>query len=259
MKNSSRLLLAGMVSCTLSLSAIAQEKPAQKETPTEKQKKAENADEAVRELEMASKELQEASAQLQQALKEVDWKKIQQEIAEAAKSIDVEKMKKEIIASLQEIDAVKIQAELDKSIAAIDSEKLRKEIEASMKKIDMEKLKKELDEVKKQDFEKLKKEMQQLEEEMNLMKPRIEKSISEAKVSVEKARREVSLYRDFVNEVHAAGLINKEQDYTIDFKKGTLTINGKVHDAAMLNKYPELKQKDFRISKKGDDFNISND
>jgi hypothetical protein len=93
------------------------------------------------------------------------------------------------------------------------------------------------------------------------MKPEIEKSMQTAKESIEKAKQEMLRYKNFIDGLDQDGLIDKKGNYTIEYKKGELTINGKKQPAEVVKKYNSFLQgkKDFTIKKDDKGFDIDND
>jgi hypothetical protein len=118
----------------------------------------------------------------------------------------------------------------------------------------MDKIKVELDKVKDIDFK-------EVEENLKKMKPEIEKSMQQAKESIEKAKKEMLEYKNFIDGMDKDGLIDKDKNYTIEYKHGELTINGKKQPSDLVKKYNDFlkDKKDFTIKKDNDNFNIHND
>jgi hypothetical protein len=145
-------------------------------------------------------------------------------------------------------------AEIEQALKAVDAEKIRADVEASIAKVDFEKIRAEMERVKEVD-------MKKMEEELEKIGPRIEESMKGARESIEKARKEMLLYKEFLGGLEKDGLIKKDQPYTIEYKNGELTINGQKQPAEVLNKYREFlkDRKDFTIKKDKDDFNIEMD
>jgi DNA repair exonuclease SbcCD ATPase subunit len=191
--------------------------------------------------------------EIENAMKEIDVAKIQADVQKAMKEVDMEKIKAEMQKALTEIDAEKIKAEISKAMKEIDVAKIKADVDASLAKIDMEKIKAEIDRVKEIDFKKM-------EEELKNIGPEIEKSMAAARESIEKAKKELTEYKSFINSLEKDGFINKD-NYTIEYKNGELTINGKKQAADVIKKYHSFlkDRKDFTIKKNDDDFNIEND
>jgi HSP20 family molecular chaperone IbpA len=252
-----------------------------KDTVPSPNKKVKDIDEALDQLEMSRGELDKT-------LRELDFQSIEKQIRESLKNlqIDSEKMKAEMDAALKNLDAAKIQldatralkdadfdkllkelsrelkgadmerarSEMDKALKQLDMEKLHAQIEASIAGIDKEKLRAEMEKIKSV-------EMEQLHTEMEKLRPELERSMQEAHKSMEKARTELTAYKNFINGLERDGLIDKNKNYTIEYKNGVLTINGKKQPASVVSKYGTFlkDRKDFTLKKDENDFQINND
>lgn len=259
------LLVSGMVLTT----AAFQNKPSQQtqnttDTIPGREKK-------IRSIDDALEELERSKVEMNRAFKEIDFDKLEKEISESTRKmqLDMEKMQSELAQSLKEIDGAKIQADVQKALKdldlanmqadmkelkGIDFEKMKADIEASVAKVDMKKIHEEMEKVRKVDMEKIKADLEN-------MKPELEKSIKQAHEGMEKAKKELLEYKGFVDGLEKDGLIDKNQSYTIEYKKGELSINGKIQPAEVSNKYSQFlkDRKDFTIKRDQDDFNIDED
>ncbi len=193
-------------------------------------------------------------ADIEKAMKEIDAEKIRSDIQKAMSEVNFEKIKSEIEKSMASIDSDKMKAEIEKAVKEIDIEKMQANMEASLAKIDMEKVKAEMERIRTTDFKKI-------EEDMKKLGPEIEKSMAGARESIEKAKKELTGYKDFINDLDKEGLINKDKTYTIEYKKGDLTINGQKQSDKTVKKFSKFLKdhKDFTITKDADQFNIEND
>ncbi len=222
-KHLSKILIAASVIClsVFSLSAWNQNSNTTRksENDTIPGKKIRDLDDALREIDKATIELNKT-----------DWNKIEKELNDALKKLDVAKMKLDIEKDLREIDMTKLKAEMEKAMKEIDVNKIKADVDAALAKIDMDKIKLEMEKVKEIDFEKI-----QLE--LKSIKPTIEKTMAEAKVSIEKAKKEIAEYKSFVDDLEKDGLISKKGEYTIEHKNGELIINNKKQPAEDYNKY----------------------
>jgi len=240
--------------------------------------KVKNIDEALEQLEKSKKELERTlqqkdwekeikealdktnldaekmKLQIDEAVKQIDAKKMQDEITKAMKEVDLQKMKTELQQNLDKVDMTAMKEQLENAMKQIDAAKLQADLNASIAKIDVEKIKTELDKVKDIDF-------RGIEENLRKMKPELEKSMQDAKQSIEKAKKELVQYKTFIDGLDKDGLIDKDKDYTIQYKNGELTINGKKQPSSVTNKYGTFLKgrKDFTIKKDADNFNIDND
>jgi len=210
----------------------------------------------IKDIDDALLELERSKAEVDRSLKEIDFEKIEKEVKAATQNLQLnsEKMKVQIEEAMKQVDAAKLQADIQKSLKEVEAARLKAEIEASVAKIDWDKMHKELDKAKAVDFKKI-------EANLEKMKPEIEKSMKEAYASLEKAKRELTAYKNFIDGLDKDGLINKKENYTIEYKSGELTINGKKQPAEVVNKYSSFlkDKKDFTLEKDGDDFNIDTD
>ena len=192
--------------------------------------------------------------QIDEAVKSIDAKKMQEEITKAMKEVDFEKMKTELKENMDKVDLQQMKDEIAKAMKQIDAEKLKADINASIAKIDMDKMKMELDKVKDIDFK-------GIEENIKKMKPELEKSMKDAKESIEKAKKELLEYKSFIDGLDKDGLIDKDKNYTIQYKNGELTIDGQKQPDDVVKKYSGFLKgrKDFTIKKDEGNFNINND
>lgn len=237
------------------------------DTTPKKKKKVQDLDQALEELDKVNieVEMQKMTEELSKALKQIDGEKIKLQVEMAMKQVDIEKIMKEVQESISKIDMEKMKVELEE-IKEVDMKKLHEELakigpeiqkEMAKVKIDMEKIGPELE-----------KEMKKVKEEMERIQPQIEKEMAnakiemgKAKVEIEKAKAEIKEYKEFVDGLDRDGLINKKENYTINYKDGELTINGKKASADVTSKYKSFldKHKKFRIEKSDDDFDIDMD
>jgi hypothetical protein len=209
-------------------------------------KKIRDLDEAIDELDKADLkvDLEKIKSQVDEAMKQVDMAKIQMEVDKAMKAVDMEKIKDEVAKATQEIDAAKIQ----------------RDVKESLDKIDWKEMQKDLEEVKKIDMSKLNEDMKKLNLQMKELGPKIEKEMEKAKVDIANAKEEMKEYKGFVDGLDQDGLINKKEPYSIEYKNGTLIINGKKQPPSVHLKYKSFleKHKKFNIKKSDDDFKIDN-
>lgn len=262
-----KLPAASLVALILLITVAFQNKPAstkQKFTDTlpDRSKKVKDIDQAIEELERSK-------AEVDRSLKDIDFSKVEKELKaarenmqidavkmkaemEALKQVDMARMKADIESSLQEIDAAKMKAEIDKAMNNVDLEKIKADVQASVAKIDWDKMNAELKKAESVDFEKI-------ETDLKKVKPNIEKSMKAAHESIEKAKEELHAYKNLIDGLDRDGLINKKEDYTIEYKNDALIINGKEQPTEVINKYQQFLQgrKNFTIRKNADDFDIN--
>ena len=216
----------------------------------------------IRDLDEALLELDKGEVEMQKAMREVDGEKIEREVREALKGVDVDmaRMKEEIARAMKEVDMQKINAQVQrdlagaqKDLARVDMEKVKRQIEESLSKVDEQKMKAEMKKVREMDFSKMKKEMEGI-------RPEIEKSLREAKKNIEKARQEITSYKNLVNALEKDGYLNKAGNYKVEYKSGELVVNGKKVPADAVKKYNEFlsDKKDFTLQKDEDGLDIHN-
>jgi hypothetical protein len=248
-------------------------------TPKPRERKVRSLDDALQELDRQSIELdlklknltipsfdgEKMQAELEKAMKNIDEAKLKMELKDF--KFDSEKLKADLEKSMKELDFSKMKIDL-KELDKIDGDKIRLEIEKAMKDVDLTRLKEEINaSMAKVDFDKMKVDMQRLKEiempklqlEMKEFGPKMEKTMQQARESIEKAKTEIQEYKEFQNSLEKDGLINKD-NYSIQHVDGVLKINGKVQPAEVYNKYRTFldKHKDFEMKKNENGININN-
>lgn len=222
---------------------------AQTDTLPKKSKKITDIDDVL-------KELDKGTVELDNVLKEIDWKSLEADLKVSLNDIkiDKEKIKKDIEISLKGIDVTKIKLDIEKSLKEIDLAKLKIEVDASLSKIDWDKIKEDIEKVKEIDLKKI-------EIDLKGLKPEIEESLAAAKVDIEKAKRELTEYKEFINTLEKEGAISKKEGYKIEHRDGTLIINDKKQSAEVYNKFRTFleKHKTFTLKKDLNDFDIDMD
>jgi len=241
--------------------AFAQTTGTKQKSPTtdtipSKHKKVRDLDEALSDIDLGAEEMN-------RAFKEMDRDKMESEIRQAMKTMETNmaKMKVDMAKAMKEIDMQKINMEVQKAMKEIDVEKIKQEAMASLSKIDMEKMKAEMEKAK-VEMQKAKDiDMSKMKKELENIRPEVEKAMKEAKVDIEKARKEITSYKNLVNALDQDGLLNKKEDYKIEYKNSELTVNGKKLSAEATKKYSEYlsSKKDFTLKKDEDGLNIDND
>lgn len=224
----------------------------------------------IRDLDEVLLEIDNSQEEIRKAMSEIDWEKMNREIREATKNLNVDlgKMHEELAKAMKEIDMQKITAEMQKGLAEaqkamkeIDGEKLKREIEQSLASVDMEKVKAEM-QAAKDEMKKVKElDLSKMKIELEGLRPEIEKSLQEAKKSIEKAKQEIQSYKNLVNALENDGHLKKDGEYTIEYKSGALTVNGKTLSSEETKKYSEFLsgKENFTLKKNADGLNINND
>ena len=217
----------------------------------------------VRDLDDALAEIDRGELEMQRAMKEFDRNKVEKEIREAMKNVEIDmaKMKVDIEKAMKEIDSEKINLEIQKAMKEVDAEKISKEIKESLAKVDMQKVNAELQRAK-EEMQKVKEvDMSKMKAELEKIGPQVEKAMQEAQVSIEKARKEIRSYKNLVDALDRDGLLDKKENYKIEYKNKELTVNGKKLPAETTQKYNQyLSDKDrFTLEKNEDGLDIDKD
>src|SRR5688500_612070 len=256
--------------------------PAKKRTKETRQAGDRDFDKELRAIDKANKELSEQDwgkvqfefdeamgkinfeqlqADIDKAMKSVDFEKIQKEIAESMSKVDFEKMSRHWEDAMKKIDFEKINKEIEESMKKADFDKINQEWKESMNKVDFEKLQKEIkesmDKVSKIDMKKEKKSME--EQKLNINKEEFEfKGIMEkAREGVQKEKEELKGYQEMVYAMEEEGLLSTMGDYTIEYRDGEISINGKKQSSAISNRYKKYFKKDkVTIEKEDGEINI---
>lgn len=246
MNNWKKLPLIILVSVVALTVAFSQSTAGGKEkvlvdSPPQKEKKIRNLDEALWDME-------KSEVELNKALKEIDRMKIEDEIREAMRQIDFSKIEKEMALAMKEADSKKISEEIQRELQVVNMERIRKEVDEALSKIDMDKIKMQIKESMNEA------ELKKLKKEMKALKPEMERSVKEAKGNIEKAKAELRRHKEFINALHQDGQLDKNKNYTVEYKNETLTVNGKTIPAETSRKYLLLLQnpKEFMLKKEVD-------
>lgn len=203
--------------------------------PTNKQKP--NKDYRIGDLDKAMQELDQAQLEMKNNI-HIDMSNMEKEISQAmeqVKKIDFDKISQQVTASLKNINWDKTRAEVDKAM---------REAEIQMKKVDISK-----------EMEKAKQNLKSANLNINMdeIKKTVEKSMAEARIGIEKAKKEIGQLKEFTITLEKDGLIDSKKGYRIEIKKGELYINGTRQSKEVSDKYRKyFKDHD-------DDFSISSD
>lgn len=240
-----------------------------------------------RDLDKELRALDKAQEQLDK-LKEKDWQQIQRNIEESISKIDVQQIQQQVDQAIKKIDFEKINRQIQESLRKIDFDQIQRNIEQSLedvKKIDKEEIKREIEKARQQVNEALqkeewkedlkeaqkvkneevkkalaeaKKELARVKDEMKQQKFDMKKDFDKAKQEVDKAKEEVKGYQTMIYEMEKDGLLNTKEDYTIEYKDGDLTINGKKQPQDVADKYKKnFKKKSIAIKKQDGEININ--
>jgi hypothetical protein len=182
-------------------------------------------------IDKAMKNLNENMANLDIQMKNLNLN-LDKQIRESLSKINFEEIAKQTEASLKEIDWNKLQQEVNNSlqqaqneIAKIDFTKLQNDMKAMQEKLQSEEFKSQFNSDK--------------------LQKQIDEAMSKAKEGIEKAKQQLKRTDDFTNELAADGLIDKKKGYTIEWKNGSLYIDGKEQPKNVSDKYRKYEN-DFK-------------
>jgi outer membrane murein-binding lipoprotein Lpp len=197
----------------------------------------------IGDLDEAMKDLDRAMADMDKNLK-IDFSKMDQEMKKAMeelKKVDFDKIGHEVASALKEINWEKTRVEVDKAM---------REAEKSLKEIDMEKVKHDISKAKEQlDVEKIKAHI-----DIDKIRKNVDDGLAQARIGLDKAKKELTLLKEFIGELDKDGLIDKKKGYKIEIKKGELYINGTKQSKEVNDKYKKyFKDEDYTIRSDGED------
>ena len=197
----------------------------------------------VGDIDKAMKELDKAMIDMDKDMK-IDFSKMDKEMKlamEEIKKIDFEKIGHDVQASLKEVNWEKIRTDVDKAM---------REAEIKIKEVDMKKIEKELQRVK----EEIKNVKISTHIDMEKIKRSVDEGLSKARTGIEKAKKELTMLKEFTDNLEKDGLINKKKGYKIEIKGGELYINGTKQSKEVNDKYRKyFKEEDFSIRSDGDE------
>lgn len=198
-------------------------------------------DKMVENIEKSMKDLD-----IEKMMAKMDMEKAMQEAQRSLQAIDLSKMERELDTQrLTEEERKSIKEELQKA-----REEMKKAMDEmkNMKKPDQEELKKQMEKVK-LDMEKTRKEL--IDE-----KGKIRQEIRNAAGQMQEARKEIKGYQEMVYSMEEQGLLSTKDDYTIEYKNNSITINGKALNEEQNARYRKYFDKPTTITKEGGDINI---
>jgi len=198
-------------------------------------------------LDKAMQDLDEAQSDLKTKMQNIDWERMNAEMQASMKDLQA--------------DMQKMQAEIKKSMQNVDVDKMRHDVETSVASIDWDKMKRDLESVKSIDMADVKSEMERVKVELQNLKPKLEKEMEAARVSMEKSKTELKEYKSFTERLEADGLIRKGEPYKIEHKDGQLLINGTVQPQEVYNKYRTFLEthKTFTLEKNADNIKLDHE
>lgn len=247
--------------------------PSKKRSEATRQAGDRDFDRELRAIDMAKEELngqdwEKVQREVEEAMQKIDLSKIQLDVEKAMKAVDFAKIQKEVAESMARVDFEKINSEWQDAMKKVDMEKINREIQESMSKVDWEKInaeiKESMDKVSKIDMEKMNDELRKAQKEISEMKINLEDekfhfkdAMKKAGESIEKAKEELKGYQEMVYAMEADGLLSTKNDYTIEYKDGEISIDGKKQSSAVNEKYKKYFKKDnVRIIKEDGEINI---
>src|SRR5688572_9692430 len=231
-----------------------------------------------RDLDKEMRQLEKASEEM----KSKDWEKMQRDVEESIKRIDIEKIQRQTAEAVQRIEFEKVHKQIEESLSRIDFDKIQQQIDESMERvsdIDKKEIKEQLKRAKQQVKEamekqewkdnlkkvhqlnkeemeeqmlRLKKGMEELKENMRQEKFNFKKEMEKAHVELTKAKEEMKGYQEMIYAMEKEGLLNTNEDYTIEYKDGELYVNDKKQSAETTNRYKKYFKKDKLTIKKED-------
>lgn len=218
---------------------------------------------------------QQIQQQIEQAMKQVDYEKINQQIEQSLKNIDFEKIHQQIEESLKKVDFEKIQQEINESMkesfAQVDKEAIKKELDKAKLELDRElkneDWKKELEEIKKVNPKEIRQELANAKAEIDREMKKLDKEkfdikvdLDEAWKEIDKAKEELKGYQEMIYSMEKEGLLSTEGDYTIKYKEGNLTVNGKQQPQTVVDRYKKyFSHEKVTIRKEDGDMDVDFD
>lgn len=191
----------------------------------------------IGDLDGAMKDLDRAMEEMNKNLK-FDFSKMDKEMKAAMdemKKIDFDKVGKEIEASMKSIDWDKTRVEIDAAM---------REAKEKFREVDMEKVKKEIARAKEQ----LSEEKLRTHVDMQKIKESVDAGLRSARIGMEKAKKELSMFKEFTGNLEKDGLIEKNKPYKIEIKSGEMYINGTKQSKEVNDKYRKyFRDEDYTI------------
>lgn len=238
-------------------------------------------DKEIRQLDQAKENLKavdwdKIQRSVDEAYKSIDFEKIQEQVDNSMKQIDMEKINRQVEASLKSIDFEKIQQQVDESLknayANIDKDEIKKELEAARLEVEQElknskDWKKEVEAAQKVNKEEIQKEMERSRKEVARAMEKLDKEklnwkekMEGAWEGIDKAKEEFKGYQEMIYDMEKEGLLSTKSDYTIRYKDGKLTVNGKQQSDEIVSKYKKyFKHDKVTIRKEDGDMDIDTD
>lgn len=166
--------------------------------------------------------------QLDKTVKQMNFDSLNKKIGEAMSKVDFEKIKSNVSTALAHIDKQKMDEAISRKFSnpGFDKEQLRLRFDEGMKKMD---------------FEKLKIELKDLREGLNLKKSDFKFEIQNMQQGIHndlfRTRQKLQRLKDASIEMERDGLIEKGPNNRIQYKNGSLYINGQQQPESVSEKY----------------------
>ncbi len=232
----------GPVQATKKVDTTIKSKPATSKQRPAKQYKLDEMEDALKELHEISPtlriELSNLGQVINEAMRSINWKEIDQEVANAMKEV---KIAEEV---MKEIDWKEIDREVRDALKEI------KVAETAIKEIDWKEINREISEALKEvklagqitsDID-----WKEINQEIN-------GSMKKVNGGLKKATQELKDLKDMVNQLDEDGLIDKDGIYEIEVKNQKLILNGKEQSDKVNQRYERyLKKGNYTISKNKD-------
>ncbi len=107
-------------------------------------------------------------------------------------------------------------------------------------------------------MEEVRAELEKTKQELDKNKINIRIDMDKARAGIEKTKNELKGYQEMIGRMEKDGLVNNNEDYTIEYKNGTLFINDQKQPESVSRKYKGyFKEEGTKISCKNGSFKIS--
>lgn len=180
-------------------------------------------------------EIQKAMKEVENAIqnfKTIDLPNLQLEIEKALKTIDLNKIQQETQVAIRNINVDKIQASIQKAMKEANLANIHEKVA-----IEFKTLQNELASLKKENMEDMKQEMHQLKMELQKTKIGIQEQAEKAMEEMSKAKTQLENIKEGLDELEKDGLKKKDEKVNIEFKDGTMYLNGNVQPKKVSDKY----------------------
>lgn len=213
-------------------------------------------------LEFSDAKIEKLRAEMESSLAALNNTHIEKEMSNALKALEEEKNTLKKQEALNSINIEKMQLDVEKALKEVRTASERKQLETELKKA--------LSEIKKLDTKEIELQLEKAREEMlqqkehlilNMEKAReeiqrelstnnLKEEISKARIEIEAAKEEITSYKKLIQALEKDGLLKTVENYVVEYDNGILTINGKIQQAAISNKYKSYFRKDkIRLQK----------